>query len=105
LGIELRPHDARLAANGKVETVKEARITDLEANERGLRFVLTPATLPCAFPAGMGPGSVFGSKCLTNIATSLLENRLVVTGLPDGIYTLKIDGQVDVAGLQATDWA
>jgi hypothetical protein len=80
----------------KISHLENARVTEL-SNAGALRWTEIDDSLPLPFVQwkdmwGAGPtvGLVIGSS---DLVTALNEEPLTVTGLKDGVYSLRIDGQ------------
>lgn len=96
-----RPVVASVAINAsgsrpKLSHVEDASITEL-ANNGGIQWTETDDALPLPLVQwkdmwGAGPtvGLVIGSS---DLVTALNQEPLLVTGLKDGVYSLRIDGQ------------
>lgn len=96
-----RPVVAAVAINAsgsqpKLSHVEDASITEL-TNAGGLRWTETDDSLPLPLVQwkdmwGAGPtvGLVIGSS---DLVSALNQEPLTVTGLKDGVYSLRIDGQ------------
>lgn len=90
LGLSPCDWQVELTAAGEVVAERRTRISDIEPCDAGLKFTATDATLPVpAMPAASDAG---------------VRRALAISGLPEGRYDLKIDGQT-VATATATEWA
>jgi hypothetical protein len=92
LGLPRCDWQLELTAAGDVTAERRTRISDIEPSAAGLKFTAIDATLPePALPAATS-------------AAPAAARTLLIAGLPEGRYDLKIDGQ-SVATATATEWA
>lgn len=84
-----------LASDGRVQSANGAAIVNVQAADGGLRFRVEDQRLPLSPPP---------ADNVSLMASSLRRRVLSVSELPDGNYTLEIDGQ-RVASGTADQWS
>ena len=79
------------ARAGTVMEARNAAVSQLEESENGLKWTEVEAALPLPLTRSNATQALL--EDLTDIEQQLNQERLRVTGLPAGRYTLSIDGQ------------
>lgn len=98
----VQPSVAQVAIDGadlRVTRSEHAQVQDLRRTPNGLEFTYRAQSLPFPIPREVAPALAW-----TDFSAALNTERLAISGLPAGSWTLRIDGKA-VGSWAAATWA